>query len=434
MRNEIAPVSPAEYLHFLLQWQHVEPGTQLHGKQGTLEIIRQLQGIELPAVAWEQEIFPRRIHQYDPAHMEDLCLSGLVGWGRLRIHEQPVSAGNGLDELQELRQTRRRQKPSRSAPLAFFLREEIPQFIDTALPALSALPGLTEAAKDVQQFLQHFGASFLQEIATGTGRLAAEVEDALWELVSRGLVTGDGVAGLRTLLLPPQKRRTPHQRLRVIKGGAGPNRLMPVGRWSLLRRTLNPLSQSSPFSSGLIEIESSRQKSPAPPSPEKLALQFLRRYGIVTREVLSRETLYPGWRSLLALFWRMEARGEIRGGRFVSGLPGEQFALPEAVDSLRSLRRSKNDPHPLTIVSSADPLNLIGILTPGEKVSPFAGLAIAFDRGIPLEIGELGEVLSRLQKHFRRKVNCKLKRVLQGWSALECNPFLDDQLLNPETL
>jgi ATP-dependent Lhr-like helicase len=231
-------------------------------------------------------------------------------------------------------------------------------------------------------------------------------------LVSRGLVTGDGMAGLRTLLLPPQRRRSPQQRLRVIKGGASPGRLMPVGRWSLLRRpsefaSLDPpivsppaahwvqrpsLSPVAPYQHG--EQEGSTE---AQDSTVALARQYLHRYGIVTREVLLRETFFPGWRSLLKLFWKMEAQGEIRGGRFVAGFAGEQFALPEAIETLRALRRQPPEKNRITIVASADPLNLVGILTPGERVSPFSSQVIAYEHGIPLEIGELGQVLSRLQ-------------------------------------
>jgi ATP-dependent Lhr-like helicase len=399
LRKEIAPVSSADYIRFLLNWQHLEPGTQLHGKQGILEVIRQLQGIELPALSWEQEVLRRRIDHYDPADLESLCLSGLVGWGRLRIQEHPPEQDeNNQSEEDRRKKERRRQKPSRSAPLAFFLREEFHQFLDSPPHQTSKLPGLSEGAREVLQFLESYGASFIQEISHGSGRLGAEVEDALWELVSRGLVTGDGVAGLRTLLLPPQKRRSPQQRLRVIKGGHSPGRLMPVGRWSLLRRPAPHLLKQPAYSPGLGGEKNGRgDPNEVTLFTQTLARQFLRRYGIVTREVLSRETLFPGWRFLLKIFWRMEARGEIRGGRFVANFPGEQFALPEAIDALRTLRRQSSEKATITIVSSADPLNLVGILTPGARISPFAGLAIAYENGAPLEIGELGQVLSRLQ-------------------------------------
>ena len=405
LRREIAPVSSADYIRFLLNWQHLEPGTQLHGKQGILEVIRQLQGIELPALSWEQEILRRRINHYDPADLENLCLSGQVGWGRLRIQERPPDQDENIQSEEARRQKdRRRQKPSRSAPLAFFLREEFHRFLDSPPHPFSDLPGLTEAARNVLQFLERYGASFIQEISRGTGRLAAEVEDALWELVRWGLVTGDGIAGLRTLLLPSQKRRSPQQRLRVVKGGHSPGRLMPVGRWSLLRRSEPYLSQEPANSPDLARENMGRgDPNEATVSTETLARQYLRRYGIVTREVLSREALYPGWRFLLKIFWRMEARGEIRGGRFVANFPGEQFALPEAIDALRTLRRQSSEKNTITIVSSADPMNVVGILTPGGRISPLAGLAIAYENGEPLEIGELGEVLSRLQGKMKRE-------------------------------
>jgi ATP-dependent helicase Lhr and Lhr-like helicase len=420
LRREIEPVSAADFIRFLLNWHHLEPGAQLHGKQGILEIIRQLQGLELPASAWEQEVLPRRIEHYDPADLESLCLSGLVGWGRLKVQGEALSLEDETQtEEQQKFSARRRQKPSRSVPLAFFLREDLPGFLDPTPLALAGLPGLSAGARDVLDFLVRFGACFLQEISHGIGRLAAEVEDALWELVSRGLVTGDGVAGLRTLLLPPQKRRLPAQRMRVVKGGASPGRIMPVGRWSLLR----PLVRSN---SSYPQTEITHSLAPphlanAPatthgstagmekpgevsPATEAVARQFLCRYGIVIREVLIRETLYPGWRNLLKIYWRMEARGEIRGGRFVDGFPGGQFALPMAVETLRALRREVIKTEALTLVSSADPLNLIGILTPGSRISPFANLTIAYQQGIPVEVGELGEVLSRLQGAMPRQL------------------------------
>jgi ATP-dependent Lhr-like helicase len=413
LRREIEPVSSADFIRFLLNWQHVEPGTQLHGKQGILAVIRQLQGIELPAPAWEQDILPRRITQYDPADLENLCFSGLIGWGRLKIQGEELTQAEEVQmEEDQRRSARRRQKPSRSAPLGFFLRENLPQFLDSSPGSFTDLPDLSAVAQDVLRFLERFGASFLQEMTRGTGRLAAEVEDALWELVSRGLVTGDGVAGLRTLLLPPQQRRLPAQRLRVVKGGASPGRMMPVGRWSLLRRPLEATDVSQQAGSsarregllpsstpgGLAEAaRGTGGPSEVSPAAEALARQYLRRYGIVIREVLSRETLYPGWRSLLKIYWRMEARGEIRGGRFVDGFPGEQFALPLAIDAVRSLRRESIRTTVVTLVSSADPLNLVGIITPGLKISPFANLTIAYQDGVPVEIGELGEVLSQLQ-------------------------------------
>src|SRR5262249_34571892 len=197
---------------------------------------------------------------------------------------------------------------------------------------------LSAAAHEVFALLEARGAAFVSDIARATGRLPGQVEEALWELVARGLVTGDGIAGLRTLLLPDVKRRQPRRRLRGLRGGAR-HRLMPIGRWSVLR----------PASMGA---------AAEPPSEEFFARQLLRRYGVVMRELLAREVRAPAWRVLLGIYRRMEARGEIRGGRFVAGLVGEQFALPEAVDALRAVRRVPDDGEAV-IVAAADPLNLV---------------------------------------------------------------------------
>jgi ATP-dependent Lhr-like helicase len=207
--------------------------------------------------------------------------------------------------------------------------------------------------------------------------LKSGAEAALWELVAAGLVTGDGIAGLRVLLLPETKRQSRKQRLRIIAGGRSSERLMPVGRWSLWHSGVASASESSDHSA------------------EFMARQLLRRYGVLFHELLARESSAPSWRSILDICRRLEARGEIRGGRFVNGFAGQQFALPEAVELLRATRRAeKNDE--TVIVSAADPLNLVGILTPGPRVSPYSGQVIAYTNGVPSDIGPLGAVLSKM--------------------------------------
>jgi ATP-dependent Lhr-like helicase len=371
LRREIEPVSPAVFIRFLLRWQHVQPGTQLHGRDGVAEVIGQLQGIELPAPAWEREVLPLRISLYNPADLEQLCLAGEIAWGRLRIapvaEEEAGPSGTSRG---------RRAAPTRAAPLAFVLREALPHLLEPAPRQGDLLRDLSPAARDVFAFLQQHGAAFLSDIARGTGRLPVEAEDALWELVARGFVTGDGIAGLRTLLLPEVKRRQPRRRLHGIRGGAV-RRLMPIGRWAVLRAP---------------EAEPTVDR---PKGDEVLARQLLRRYGVVVRELLAREVRAPAWRVLVTIFRRLEARGEIRGGRFVAGLVGEQFALPEAVEALRGVRRAEDDE--VVMVSASDPLNLVGILTPGARISPFSNQVIAYRNGVPAEIGERGAVISALQ-------------------------------------
>ncbi|HKA34141.1 MAG TPA: DEAD/DEAH box helicase [Candidatus Binatia bacterium] len=362
LRREIEPVTAADLMRFLFRWQHIAPGTQLHGRAGVEEIVGQLQGLELPAPAWEQHVLPARVANYDPRALEELCLGGVVSWGRLRpnVKEDDANAAPA-------RKRRRRQSPGRAAPISFALRDDLHYF----LPAHNGGVRLSGSARAALEYLEKHGASFLTDVARGAGLLKAGAEAALWELVAAGLVTGDGIAGLRTLLLPESKRQA-RRRLRIVSGGRSPERLMPIGRWSLWHTHAAAAEESVEF----------------------ITRQLLRRYGVVLRELLARESAAPSWRSVLDVCRRLEARGEIRGGRFVNGFVGQQFALPEAVEVLRAIRREKKSE--TILVSAADPLNLAGILTPGPRVSPYSGLTIAFADGMPADIGPLGAVLSKL--------------------------------------
>jgi len=257
------------------------------------------------------------------------------------------------------------------------LRADLPALPEPGPADLDAIKNLSTVAREVVAHLERRGASFLADIARATGYLAPQVEEALWELVSRGLVTGDGIAGLRLLLKPQEERRLPHRRLRAIRGAQLRERSIPVGRWSLLRGD----------EAGRVSKDQ---------TIEAFAWQLLRRYGVMIRELLAREGRAPSWRELVSVYQRLEARGEIRGGRFVAGLVGQQFALPEAVEALRAVRR-KPDETETAIVSAADPLNLVGILLPGPRISPFSGKVIAYRGGVPVATGDLGAVLSNLQ-------------------------------------
>jgi len=379
LRREIEAVPVADFIRFLLRWQHLLPGMQLHGREGIAQVIGQLQGLELPAPAWERDILPARIALYNPDDLEALCLSGDVAWGRLRLLREPqeLDTQDGDANGDEPARPRRRRAPTRSAPLAIALRADLPALLEPGPADLDAIEELSPMARDVLGHLERRGASFLPDIARATGCLAPQVEEALWELVSRGLVTGDGIAGLRLLLKPQEERRLPHRRLRAIRGASLRDRVIPVGRWSLLR--------------GDEAARISKDQA-----IEAFARQLLRRYGVIVRELLARESRAPSWRELVSIYRRLEARGEIRGGRFVAGLVGEQFALPEAVDALRAVRR-KPDEAETVIVSATDPLNLIGILLPGPRLSSFSGKVIAYRAGIPVATGDLGAVLSHLQ-------------------------------------
>ena len=300
LRREIEPVTTAEFFAFLHRWQHLSPGSQLHGVDGTLQIVKQLQGCEFPAAAWESEILPRRIARYQPAYLDELCLSGEVSWGRISPHP--------AFEREEEPERSRRVRPTRVAPLAMFLRDDSSWLLAT--PQSSARESLSHPARETLAVLEAQGASFFADLVRATGRLASEVEDALWELVAAGLVTADGFENLRALLDP--KRRRGEGRGRSARPRHAP------GRWGLLRHT-NPSPEGN---------------------AEAFARQLLLRWGVVFRDAAFRETLAPAWRDLLGALRRMELRGEIRGGRFLAAFIGEQFALPEALDLLRAIRRN----------------------------------------------------------------------------------------------
>jgi ATP-dependent Lhr-like helicase len=298
LRREIEPVTTVEFFAFLNRWQHLSPGHQLHGLDGTLQIIRQLQGSEFGAAAWESEVLPRRVARYQPGYLDQLCLAGEVSWGRLSPH--PAFEREGEEG--------RRVRPTRVAPLAIFLRDDAAWLLATPQP--SPKDSLSHPAREVLAVLETRGASFFADLLRATGRLASEVEDALWELVAAGLVTADGFENLRALIDP--KRRRGEGRGRSARPRHAP------GRWALLRRT----------------------EAPPDGHAEAFARQLLQRWGVVFRDAAYREPLAPAWRDLLVALRRMESRGEIRGGRFVAAFVGEPFALPEALDLLRAIRRN----------------------------------------------------------------------------------------------
>ena len=344
LRKQTEPVTAAQFMRWLLRWQHLAPGSQVQGARATLEVLRQMQGFEIPANAWERHILGRRIADYDPAWLDELCLTGAVGWGRLSPH--PAT-------LEDSIAGRRRVIPTSVAPITFFVREEA-DWMTPHHPAAEQpeARGLSDGARQVLDFLRHRGASFFADIVRGTGKLKAEIETALWELVAAGVVTADGFDNLRSLIDP--KRRA----------GQGSGRTArprhSAGRWALLYT-----DQS---------VERNR-------AVEATAWMLLKRYGVVFRDLLARESNLPKWRELQMAFRRLEDRGEIRGGRFVDGFLGEQFALPVAVESLRATRKLPPSGETTTI-SAADPLNLVGILVPGERVPAISGKTVTFRDGV----------------------------------------------------
>ena len=354
LRKQIEPVTAAQFMRWLLRWQHVGPGSQVQGERATLDVLRQLQGFEIPANAWERQVLSRRIANYDPKWLDQLCMTGAVGWGRLSPH--PAT-------LEDSAAGKRRVIPTSVAPITFFVREES-DWMSPHHPIVEQPEsrGLSDGARQVLEFLRHRGASFFADIVRGTDKLKAEVETALWELVAAGVVTADGFDNLRSLIDP--KRRA----------GQGSGRISrprhSSGRWALL--------YADPA------VERNR-------AVEATCWILLKRYGIVFHDLLAREPNLPKWRELQMAFRRLEDRGEIRGGRFVDGFLGEQFALPVAVESLRATRKLPPTGEAIT-VSAADPLNLVGILVPGDRVPAISGKTVVFRDGVAVQDGELKSV------------------------------------------
>ena len=354
LRKQIEPVTAATFMRWLLRWQHVSPGTQARAEHGTLQVLRQLQGFEVPASAWERHILARRINNYDPQVLDQLCLTGAVGWGRLTPHPAMLEDSSGSG---------RRVVPTSVAPITFFVRDEaewmaLPSVKSAHRDAEQEVRGLGAGAREVLTFLRTRGASFFADIVRGTDKLKAEIETALWELVAAGLVTADGFDNLRALIDP--KRR-------AGQGSGKSNRPRhSAGRWSLL---YPPHGEDSGR------------------AVESVCRVLLERYGVVFRELLVRESVLPRWRDMLISFRRLEDRGEIRGGRFISGFIGEQFALPVAVESLRAMKSLPLSGEIITI-SAADPLNLAGIVVPGERVPAISGKHVSFKDGVLVDTPE----------------------------------------------
>ncbi len=349
LRREIEPVPVASYIRFLLEWQHATPGTRLAGDAGLIEVVEQLQGFEAAAAAWESGLLMNRLTDFHASTLDALTLGGELAWGRFaRRTGPPPSAAL-----------------SRNGPVTLAVREDVPSLLDPPDPETM----FTGASADVLAYLEASGASFMPDIVRGTRRLPSEVEEALWLLVAAGRVTADGFGALRGLVSGVAKRvqrrsrwsGSSRVRAQAALGRAG-------SRWSLLQ-------------SAVIEPEED--------VVEARAAQLLRRYGVMLRELLAREPMAPPWGALVRTYRRAEARGEVRGGRFVAGLVGEQFALPEAVDALRAVHRRAPSGE-VVRVSGSDPLNLVGVLTPGQRVPSVVGNSVLYRDGVPVSGEELG--------------------------------------------
>jgi ATP-dependent Lhr-like helicase len=342
LRAEIEPVSPSEFMRFLFRWQHVEKSCRLTGLDGLREVVRALDGFELAAAAWERSVLPARLDAYDPSMLDMMCLSGEVGWARL-------SAADGKGAPPAL---------VPATPIALFLREHEREW--RALCRVRDEQALTigEAARDVLSLLRSRGASFFRDITISSAPDADAVRHAIGVLVASGLTVSDGFAGLRALVWAARGRLA-HQTRRSTF----------AGRWTAVPDCSDVDRDAA---------------------VERQAWALLHRYGVVFRRLLTRETNAATWRELTRVYRRLEARGEIRGGRFVTGMSGEQFALPDAVERLRETRRLADEA--LVVIGAADPLNLTGVITMGERIRTASRNRIVYRSGVPVAVVEAGAV------------------------------------------
>jgi ATP-dependent Lhr-like helicase len=391
LRREIEPVERQDFMRFLFEWQHLAPDAQLRGEDALPQILAQLEGYEAAAGAWESELLALRLEDYSMLWLDDLCRSGKLVWTRVGA---PASAAGG---------------PVRSTPLVLLPRRQLGLW--HALPAVAAEVEVSPRAARVLEALRRDGAMFFDELSHDARLLPVELENTLGELVATGLVNADSYAGLRAMLVPANKRASSDKRRRHASGPT----MEEAGRWALVRRADGVTITERVIETAPLLIASAEERAAAaaattatastasappvatraaapaptrrprtdPATLEHIAMTLLRRYGVMFWRLLEREAAWmPSWRELLPVYHRLEARGEIRGGRFVAGLSGEQFALPEAIPLLREMRRRPHD-GALVCISGVDPLNLCGTLLPGDKVPAIAGNRILFRDGAP---------------------------------------------------
>jgi ATP-dependent Lhr-like helicase len=371
LRKQIEAVPPAVYMQWLLGWQHLAPQTHLAGEEGVLAALQQLEGFEAPAVEWERTLLPARVANYDPRWLDALCLSGAVGWGRISPHPA-WSAGDG--------NAPRRVIPTNAAPITFYVRDSA-EWLPHALalqcveePKLAT--ALSHNALKIRTLLQQRGACFAADLQRIAALTRPETQHALWELATAGLAAADGFDQLRAMMDP---RRKTLPETSIQSSSKTRSTRSSSGRWSLLCEELHATTEScaeAALDPRAAAIAKARRTDQA---IESFARMLLARYGVLFRDLLARESNAPKWRELLNILRRLEARGEIRGGRFVSGFAGEQFALPEAAESLRNARHQLSEE--IITVAGADPMNLAGIVVPGERVPSIPGKHVQFQRG-----------------------------------------------------
>jgi ATP-dependent Lhr-like helicase len=354
-RREIEPVTARDFMRFLLRWQHVAAGTKREGRFGVLAVVEQLQGFELAVGAWEQGVLAARVDGYRRDWLDELCMSGQVAWGRLSVRDPDPGQPRG-----------RSGRPSRATPITLALRDDLPWLLRAARGDLAPAEPDPGRCLEVLEALRAHGALFRHDLATLTGLPPDEIDRALWDGVARGLVTADGFRAVRALLRRGTRRTFPQPRglrrgLAGTTGGAS-------GRWSLLPYPL---------------AEGDRDEL-----AEAVAEQLAARWGVVFRDLVAGESLAVPWRDVLWAFRRMEARGTIRGGRFVTGFSGEQYAHPDAIDVLRTVRKQARHGE-IVRISGSDPLNLTGIVLPGPRIPAIPANHVTYLDGAVADPAEL---------------------------------------------
>jgi ATP-dependent Lhr-like helicase len=388
LRAEIEPIEARDFLRFLFEWQRVTSEGRMEGPDAVGAVLRQLEGFESPATAWETEILPTRISEYEPAWLDEQCLAGRFIWTRLAHRSNGARKGD----------SERGAAPVRSTPITLLARRNIRVW--SSLSGSPDCSGLSVKARMVADYIQVHGASFFDEIADGVALLPSQAEEALAELVALGVVNSDSFGGLRALLVPSDRRRPSgggRRKRRIALFG-----MDSAGRWALVRRPRVDGGPTTAFADGVIQPRADSGEAAAAARLSELrqddeiiehvARTLLRRWGVVFWRLLAREADWlPPWRDLLMCFRRLEARGEIRGGRFVAGFTGEQYAAPEAIGLLRDMRRKPNSNNYVSL-SAADPLNLVGIVTPGGRLPALSSNRVLYRDGVPIALLSGGEV------------------------------------------
>ncbi|HEX5588542.1 MAG TPA: hypothetical protein VFZ17_14625, partial [Acidimicrobiia bacterium] len=355
-RQGVEPATTQDFMRFLLRWQHVAPGTQLAGEAGLLAAVEQLQGFEAAAVAWEPELLARRVRHYEPAVLDRLCHDGELTWLRLAPRprddaDAPVGA------------------PSKATPIAVVFRSDLDWLLTAARHGLEVPEPTVGATAEIIEVLRARGACFASEIAELTRRLPDDIEGGLWDGVARGLLTSDGFGAIRARIAPGRDKADTRRMSRLLRGaraaGAG------AGRWSLV-------SDPAPEAAQPAGDRSIDQHDLA----EAVAEQLLNRWGVVFRDLALRDSLRIPWRDVQRALRRLEDRGLVRGGRFVTGFSGEQYALPQAVEQLAQVRKAERTDERV-VVNGTDPLNLAGLIVPGANVPAIRTRRVIYVDGVP---------------------------------------------------